>query len=454
MKLFRTVPLKNQYLNEETVVAGDQRKGIERGVINVFDEFKYQEILGFGGAFTESAAYNYSLLTDAQKKDFLEHYFDAEKGLGYRFCRTCINSCDFSIDLYTYVSDGDATLESFNIDRDRKYVIPFIKDAQKYTGEELVIFASPWSPPAYMKTNESPFQGGSLKEEYKALWAKYYTKYIKEYQKEGIRISAISVQNEPIAVQPWESCYYSPENERDFIEQYLAPALDEAGLSDIKIIIWDHNKERVYDRAKRVFTSKTVEDRVWAVGHHWYSGDHFEGLRLVHEKYNKPLISTEICGVINEDAVKVAEKYAKELCGDFNNFTAAFCDWNLLLDEIGGPFHNRSRAVDPNEKLVYENKGIGCYAPILYHKDTKELEYTPIYYYIGHFAKFVKVGAHRIATTTFDDAIRACAFENPDGSLVLVIVNVGDDELPAVVRHENVCTSVPMPAHSIATVLL
>ncbi len=454
MKVIKTVPQENKFFVEETVEDGNTYKGIERGVINVYNEFKYQEILGFGGAFTEASAYNYSLLTDEQKKDFMEKYFDKEKGIGYNFCRTCINSCDFAIDMYTYVEEGDETLETFNIDRDRKYVIPFIKDAQKYTGEDLVIFASPWSPPAYMKDNNSLINGGKLKEEYKSLWSKYYAKYIKEYRKEGITVSAISVQNEPRAVQPWESCYYSPDEERDFIEKYLAPTLDSEGLSDIKIIVWDHNKERVYERATRIFSSKAVEERVWAVGYHWYSGDHFECLRLVHERFNKPLISTEICGIITANVFTVAENYAKELCGDFNNFTSAFCDWNILLNEFGGPFHNRDRSTSNTEKLVYENKGVGCYAPVLYDSNTKELNYTPIYYYIGHFSKYVKRGAHRIATTKYSDSIQTCAFENPDGSLVAVVANISDDELPAVIRHNNVCTKTMMSAHSIATMLL
>ncbi len=454
MKIIRTVPSANKFFYEENVETGNAARASERGVINVFNEFKYQEVLGFGGAFTEAAAYNYSLLTDEQKKDFLEKYFDKEKGLCYNFCRTCINSCDFAIDAYTYVEEGDETLDTFNIERDRKYIIPLIKDAQKYTGEDLVIFASPWSPPAYMKENGSVFKGGKLKEEYKPLWAKYYAKYIKEFEKEGITVSAISVQNEPNAIQPWESCSYSPEDERDFIEKYLAPALDNEGLSDIKIIIWDHNKERVYDRTKRIFTSKAVEERVWAVGYHWYSGDHFDGVRLVHERYNKPLICSEICGIINNDAHAVAENYGKELCGDFNNFTAAFCDWNILLNEFGGPFHNRDRKLGVNDTLVYENKGIGCYAPVLYDSVKKELIYTPIYYYVGHFSKYVKRGAHRIATTKFSDNIAVCAFENPNGEIVLVIENLSANELPAVVRYNDTCTSVPMPAHSIATVIL
>ena len=305
-----------------------------------------------------------------------------------------------------------------------------------------------------MKTNGKAINGGFISDEYKTLWAKYYCRYIQEMEKEGIEIFAISVQNEPNAIQSWESCQYDAQQEAEFIEHHLAPALDEAGLSHIKLIIWDHNKERVYDRAKKIFTSKAVEDRVWAVGHHWYSGDHFDGLRLVHERYNKKLISSEICGVITDDALMVAENYARELCGDFNNYTSAFCDWNILLNEWGGPFHNRCRQPDANEQLVYENKGIGCYAPILYHTEEKKLIYTPIFYYVGHFSKFVKRGAHRIATTKYSDMIQACAFENPDGSLVLILANISDSSLPANVRHNDVCTGFTMPAHSIATVLL
>ena len=453
MKVIRSFPLEGKYFEEAVLEAGTGYQGVERGTVNVYEECAYQEMLGFGGAFTESTAYNYSLMTKEQKEEFLTRYFDREKGLGYTFCRTHIHACDFSLSPYTYVEEGDMTLDTFDIERDRKYIIPLIKDAQRYTGEGLWLFASPWSPPAYMKTNNSLFEGGSLKEEMKPLWARYYVKYIRAYEAEGITISAISVQNEPKALQPWESCFYSAEDERDFIEKYLAPALDEAGLSHIKIIVWDHNKERVYERAKEIFTTPAVKERVYGVGHHWYSGDHFDGPQLVHEQFDKPVFSTEICGIISEDVVTLAEKYARELCGDFNHFTSAFCDWNMLLDENGGPFHNRNRKHTNDGKLVYENKGIGCYAPVLYHTDKGEAEYTPIYYYIGHFAKYVKNGARRVATTKFSEDVVTCAFKNPDGTLVLVVANISDTELPVAVRRDGVATPVPMPAHSIATVI-
>lgn len=454
MRAYQSIPQEQVYFRELVSEDGNIKPTRERGVINVYDDVTYQPIRGMGGAFTESSAYLYSLLTDAQKQDFMEKYFSREKGLGYNFGRTHINSCDFSLDIYTYVQDGDKDLSTFSLDRDRKYIIPFIKDAQKYTGEDLVLFSSPWSPPAYMKENESPIRGGALKEEYKAVWARYFVRYIREMEKEGIRISAVSVQNEPNARQPWESCSYTPEQEAEFVEKYLAPALEEAGLSHIGIIIWDHNKERVYDRAKAVLASPAVADRVWAVGHHWYSGDHFEGPRLVHEQFGKELISSEICCIINEDPISVAEKYGKEICEDFNNFTGWFCDWNLLLSEQGGPFHNRTEKSTAVEGKIFEDKSKGCYAPVLYNTQTKELEYTPIYYYIGHFSKFIQRGAVRVATTKHDYRLHTTAFRNPDGSRVLIVMNPTEETLPAIVRHNGVNTDWQLPPHSIMTVVL
>ncbi len=454
MKLITSIPDQQIYFNEKTISEGNVPEHTEMGIINVFDEIEYQTVLGFGGAFTESAAYNYSLLTEKQKKDFMEGYFSRENGIGYNLGRTHINSCDFSLDIYTYVENGDNELKTFSIDRDRKYVVPFIKDAMQYCADELVLFASPWSPPAFMKDNESPVRGGSLKEEYKEVWARYYAKYIKAMAEEGITISAITVQNEPIARQSWESCYYSPEDEKEFIEKYLSPVLDSEGLSDIKIIIWDHNKERVYDRSKKIFASEAVKNRVWGVGHHWYSGDHFEGMRLVHERFGKALLSTENCGKIDENPISLAERYGKELCGDFGNYTAAFCDWNLLLSEKGGPFHNRTEKSTACAGIVFEDKSNGCCAPILFDTERKELVFTPIYYYVGHFSKYVSRGAKRIATTKYNEAIHTVAFKNPDGSIVLVMMNTADKAMPAVVRHNDVCTKVSLEAHSIMTVII
>lgn len=452
--MYQSSALTREFMKETTLAYGEGYTDCEGGVVNVFDEIEYQEILGIGAAFTESAAYNYAQLTDEQKQDFLTKYFDREKGIGYNFGRTHINSCDFSLDIYTYVEDGDKTLATFNIDRDRKYIIPFLKDVLAYCKEELILFASPWSPPAYMKENESPIQGGRLKEEYKKVWALYYAKYIKAYREEGIHIGAISVQNEPKARQTWESCYYDADDEREFLKNYLIPTLEEEGLGDLKIIIWDHNKERVYDRARDVLKDPVVNDRVWAVGHHWYSGDHFDGLTLVHEQLHKPTICTEFCGGINDDPVYIAERYARAMCRHFNHYTCASCDWNILLSHLGGPYHNRTAESVSVAGKVFESKAGGCHAPVLYNTETKELLYTPTYYYIGHYSKFIQRGAKRIAVTYFDDDFPCCAFKNPDGKIVVVMLNLYDRKLGATLRHEGKATTVPLAPHSIATVVL
>ncbi len=443
-------PAENVYFREEQIEMNSFSDASEGGVVNVFDDVKYQEFLGFGGAFTESSAYVYSLLSEEDKKKLLELYFDRKKGIGYNFGRTHINSCDFSLDIYCSVEDGDKTLETFNLEREKKYIIPFLKDALEYCDEEIVLFASPWSPPKYMKDNLSEIKGGKVLDEYKSVWAHYYAKYIKAMAQEGIKISAITIQNEPKAKAMWESCIYTPEDEAEFIDKYLISALDEEGLSNIKIMIWDHNKERVYDRAKKILSNERVNKRVWAVAHHWYSGDHFEGLRLVHEQLNKPLVCTEFCGSIKENAATLAEKYGVEICDNLNNFVIASCDWNLLLDQNGGPYHNRTEKTD---ETLFEDRQVGCYAPILYDTENNKLTVTPIYYYIGHFSKYIRRGAIRVATTKHSRELFTCAFVNPDGQKVCVIVNTSNEQKYAILRYNDGCTGNIMKPHSIITLL-
>lgn len=453
MKRIVTNPGEEIYFKEEEFVEKVDNETAEGRVVNLFEDVTYQEMIGFGGAFTESAAYNYAQMSDSQKREFMEKLFSRDKGIGYNLARMHINSCDFALDIYTYVENDDKTLETFTLDRDRKYIIPMVKDALEFCKEEIFLFASPWSPPAYMKDNESPIRGGSLKEEYKLVWARYYAKYIQEMAKEGINISGITIQNEPKHKGPWESCFYSAEDERDFIEYYLAPALDEAGLSHIKIIIWDHNKERVYDRAKKIFSSKKVFERVWAIGHHWYSGDHFDGIRIAHEQFGKPLLSTEICGDISANVHSLAERYGKEILLDANNYTAGFCDWNLVLSDKGGPFHNRNAETVSCAGIVFEDKSSGCYAPILFDTENKELIYTPIYYYIGHVSKYVQRGAVRLGVSSYNEHLKCSAFKNPDSTVVLVMMNDGNYKLPVALRHGEMLSSHTLEPHSIVTLI-
>src|SRR5258708_4590132 len=211
---------------------------------------QFQSILGIGGALTDAAAETYARLPEAKRREFIKAYYDPKEGIGYSLARTSIHSCDFSSDSYTYVAENDAELKTFSINHDRQYRIPLIKDAIATAGGKLTLFASPWSPPAWMKDNHDMLHGGKLKPEFADAWARYFVKFVQAYEAAGIPIWGLSVQNEPMAIQSWESCFFTAEEERDFVRDHLGPVLAKNGLGGRKIIAWDHNRTLMYERAR------------------------------------------------------------------------------------------------------------------------------------------------------------------------------------------------------------
>ncbi len=249
---------------------------------------KFQTVLGIGGALTDASAETFYKLSEDKQREILTAYFDPQNGIGYTLGRTHIHSCDFSSESYTYVTNGDTHLDSFDISHDLKYRIPFIKAALATAGKDnFTLFASPWSPPAWMKDNNDMLHGGKLKPEYYESWARYYGKFIHAYEKAGVPIWGLTVQNEPLAVQTWESCNYTAEEERDFVKHYLGPALRKDGLSDKKIIVWDHNRSLLFQRASVILDDPAAAKYVWGVGYHWYVDDSFENVKRVREAYPK-----------------------------------------------------------------------------------------------------------------------------------------------------------------------
>jgi glucosylceramidase len=377
----------------------------------------FQTFLGIGGALTDASAETFAKLPEAKQKEILEAYFDRGKGIGYTIARTNINSCDFSSGSYTYVTDGDKELKSFNIDHDRQYRIPFIKQTIAAAGGKLTLFASPWSPPAYMKTNNDMLHGGKLKPDYYQSWADYYAKFVKSYENEGIPVWGITIQNEPMAIQIWESCIYSPEDERDFLKNYLGPAMVKAGLGDKKIIVWDHNRDLMVQRANVIFEDKEASKYAWGMGFHWYedwSGGQqmYNNVGIVHDAYpDKNLMFTEGCPESFNPAMYnywgLGEEYGRSMINDFNNGTVGWTDWNILLDETGGPNH----------------VGNFCFAPVHADLKTGRLIFTNSYYYIGHFSKFIRPGAKRIISSASRSQLLTTAFINEDGRVAVVVMN-------------------------------
>ena len=402
---------------------------------------KYQEMLGFGGAFTEAAAHSLSLISPEKRKEIIQRYFDPEEGLGYRFGRTHINSCDFSLGNYAYVEEGDTSLESFSIEREKKLVIPLIQEAMEVADAGLSIVASPWSPPSWMKSNGEMNNGGKLLPQYESVWADYYSKYIEAMEEEGIPIWGLTIQNEPEAKQVWDSCLYTGEEERDFIKNHLGPSLEKHGHEDVKVIIWDHNRDVIHERAKAVLSDPEAAKYVWGTGVHWYVSEEFENLSKVHHDFpDKHLIFTEGCmeGGVQVGSWDTGERYGRNIIGDLNNYLEAWIDWNLVLNEEGGPNH----------------VGNYCDAPVIV--DTKEdvVHYNSSYYYIGHFSKYIKPGARRIGCHVSNDSVSATAFENADGETVVVVMNANDHDEEISLSCGDGSFRRTLPLHSIATFII
>jgi len=408
---------------------------------------RFQTILGIGGALTDASAETFAKLPKAKQREILDAYFDESNGIGYTLARTNIHSCDFSSASYTYVDEGDKDLHTFSVSHDQQFRIPFIKQALATAGGKLIIFGSPWSPPAFMKSNNDMLHGGKLKPEFNQSWANYYTRFIKAYQREGIPIWGITIQNEPMATQKWESCIYSAEEERDFLKNYLGPTMNREGLGDKKIIAWDHNRDLIYQRASTILNDPKAAQYVWGIGFHWYepwSGGEpmFDNVKLVHESFpGKNLIFTEGCSdSFNAQRLadwKLGELYGSSMINDFNGGAVGWTDWNILLDEMGGPNH----------------VGNFCFAPV--HADTKtgQLTYTNSYYYIGHFSKFVRPGAKRVASSPSRSQLLSAAFINPDGKLSVVVMNKSDKKISYYLWLEGQAAEVSSLPHSIQTLV-
>ncbi|QFT90404.1 Glucuronoxylanase XynC precursor [Bacillus sp. THAF10] len=415
-------------------------KGNSITSIKLFPNQQYQQWLGFGGAFTEAAAYNWSQLSETNKSAIIHAYFNKETGLGYNLGRTAIHSSDFALGNYTYVEEGDVNLETFNIEREQKYVLPFIQAAESEAQETITILASPWSPPAWMKTNNEMNNGGKLLDEYREAWANYYVKYVKAMEAKGVAIWGISVQNEPEATQVWDSCIYTAEEERDFVKNYLGPIMEKNGLGDKKIIIWDHNRDVIVERATTVLSDPEAAKYVWGTGNHWYVSEEFANLSKVHEAFpDKHLLFTEGCieGGVKLGAWHTGERYARNIIGDMNNWLEGFIDWNLVLDMQGGPNH----------------VGNYCDAPIIVDTEQDDVHFNSSYYYIGHFSKFIKPGAKRIAHETELEEVSLVAFRNEDESIAVVLLNETEMAKETSLELEGNVMNLAIPGRCITTVV-
>ena len=439
MKVFLTGMRAGKRFSETLSVEPDN--GGEMRQVAVWPRMTYQTIRGFGGAFTDAAGYVYSMMGEADRKDMIDTYFNPDQ-MGYAWGRASIDSCDFGLEMYAADDDPDDTaLERMDFTRNDRYVLPLLMDAQAAAGRPIQMMLTPWSPPAWMKTNQSRVHGGALRPECAPVWAEYICKYIGHCLDAGMDVRLLSSQNEPHAVQTWDSCIMTDAQEAAFLRDHLLPALRRHGLDGrISTLIWDHNKEHMLNRTLAVLDDPTLVEGVAGVAFHWYSGDHFENIAMTRERFpGKRLVFTEGCvehSIYGTEAeLHGAIKYAHEYIGDLNAGVDTFIDWNLLLDERGGPNH----------------VGNFCDAPMMYDTVEGKLHKKLSLDYIGHFSRHIRPGSVRLGVSRFSQDIEVAAARNHDGSIVAVALNPTDAERRFNLRVDDRFYPVALPAGAIAT---
>ena len=409
-------------------------------VVNLYEQEKGRVFEGLGGAATEAAAHVFFSMPEEKQEELLDFYFGG--GADYRFLRVSLDSCDFSIGHYEAMSNpDDAELASFSLRHDEQEIIPFIQRAEKKAGRKLPLLLSPWSPPAFMKSTGQRNRGGTLLPQYRGMWAEYICRYIEGYRAHGLEVRYVTVQNEPNAVQSWDSCLYTGEEERVFVRDYLAPALKRHGLRT-GVYIWDHNKERVYDRALTTIRPDT-EGLIEGVAFHFYTGDHFKALSLLARRFpDKRLIFSEGCMEysrqdIGADTWLHALRYAHEYIGDMDHGATILLDWNLYLDQQGGPNH----------------VGNFCSAPVMCDVRTKEIIRNPSQRALALIGQAARPGSVQIASSAWHPDLETVAFLLPEGGASVLLLNRGGKALPAKVAWRGQVAECELPPATLTSMV-
>ena len=410
--------------------------------LKILPKEKYQTITGFGGSFTESTAYLLNQLSKENRDKVIEAYF-GESGARYSLTRTHMNSSDFSLKNYSYAPvPGDIELKNFSIEEDKDDIIPLIKDAMSISKDGFNIISSPWTAPPWMKDNND-WKGGKLLTKYYDTWALFFSKYLDAYKNEGIDIWAVTFENEPMGNgNNWESMHYTPEEMTDFVVNHLGPKLEAAGQRNVKILGYDQNREHLREWVDAMYKNEESSKYFDGAAVHWYASTYEvfpEELQYAHQKDpSKYLIQSEAC--VDAEVPKWKDdkwywlkeatdwgwdwapekdkplhpkyvpvyRYARDIIGCLNNWVDGWVDWNMVLDTKGGP--------------NWANNW--CIAPVIVDPEKDEVYFTPLYYTLAHFSRFIRPGAERIGFEKEDDELLATAVKNPDGSIAVVLLNM------------------------------
>lgn len=500
-------------------------KGKAEGtVIHVDPDIVKQTIDGIGSSFTESSAFVLAHLDPEKRKEIMSQLF-SENGADFSLARTHIGACDFCVEgRYSYADkDGDILLESFTLEPDTRGfslkdypgivdesydLLPMIKEAleikKNQEDKELRIISSAWTAPSWMKdiddwyikgTPENNFQGtgGSLKQEYEEAYADYIMRYLDAYRAEGIEVWGLTPVNEPHGNGgQWESMHFTPETQNEFIKNYLGPKLKAGNSSDIKLLIYDQNRDGLEDWTDVIFGDSETEEYVYGVAVHWYESTfkvYEEVFDSIKKKFPaKAIIHTEGCiddlgkpapagiadpekfqekdwfdndafwwndnatdwaysatwaGVKTEDhpIYTPVHRYARNIIVSIDHWLGGWIDWNVVLDHKGGPNH----------------VGNYCGAPIMINTETKEVYYTPIYYVLAQFSKTIRPGDKAVMTSktlhgTGEDHLHACATINAEKVLSVQLLNTTKETISYGLQIKEQYAEISIEGNAVQTV--
>jgi len=443
----------------------------EIDIVSIDTTKRFQKITGFGGAFTESSAYLLNQLSKKNREEIIRAYFSKD-GANYSLCRTHMNSCDFSLSQYSYTPNPDKELKDFSIKEDMDDLIPMIKDAMAESNDGFKLFASPWTAPPWMKDNNE-WVGGKLLPEYYDTWALFFSKYVDAYEEQGIPLWGFTVENEPHGNgNNWESMHYTPEEMTEFVSNHLGPKLEADGYGDKIILGYDQNRAGIKEWVDVMYATEESSKYYDGTAIHWYESTYEvfpEALQYAHKKAPKKyLIETEGCidaevPVWQDDdwyfrkeatdwgwdwasaedkylhpKYSPFNRYARDIIGCLNNWVDGWVDWNMVLDKQGGPnwFKN------------------WCIAPIIVDPDKDEVYYTPLYYIMTHFSKYMRPDADVIGVSNANKNLQITAVQNPDKSIAVVVFNEGETPQDFQLRINGKVKNIKISAQALQTIIL
>ncbi|MUU77624.1 glycoside hydrolase family 30 protein [Winogradskyella endarachnes] len=469
-----------------------ESKDIKEVTITVYPDKEFQKYYGFGASFTESSAWNLATIPVESRKNVLTKLFSPTEGAGFTLTRTHINSSDYSNTHYTYVEKGDEDLTTFSINEDLKGfsgeendqvrgvelvepsydLIPMILEASNIPGADFKIIASPWSPPSWMKTGETAtMTNGTLQPKYYGLWAEYISKYVSAYKAQGINLWGITPQNEPLHAHDaqWDSNGFTPEQGRDFLRDHLGPQLVKDGHlnlddleSGLRVLIYDHNKSTMNDYVDATYNDPEASKYAWGTAFHWYTNSELKQnnwyaneLAELQKKWpNKGMIHSE--SSIDIDANDPIgqywrastdyagtfvpfETYATDIITDLNHGTQGYVEWCSILSHKG----------QPNPYNNYNS------APVLINPTTDQVIYTPLYYLLSHFSKFIRPDAHRIELKSLNsEGLIYTAAKNTDDSISIIIYNKNEEVFNVSLNLDNKTFTTTIAPRAVQTVVI